>query len=145
MTNELISFQFSILNYHPMLLLFYVLTIEIPDVVKPSRFSSKYLLWSLSCASDLQTFSLANQHKRKTKLSIYFLLHIFCRVAIIFLFMLIREKWKSKLLMWFSLYSYEIEITSEVTGRAPTPELTIGVKQSGKWYNFLFILTFYNR
>ena len=46
--------------------------------------------------------------------------------------MLIREKWKSKLLMWFSLYSYEIEITSEVTGRAPTPELTIGVKQSGK-------------
>jgi len=26
---------------------------------------------------------------------------------------------------------YEIEITSEVTGRAPTPELTIGVKQSG--------------
>ena len=55
-----------------------------------------------------------------------------CRVAIIFLFMLIREKWKSKLLMWSSLYSYEIEITSEVTGRAPTPELTIGVKQSGK-------------
>jgi len=26
---------------------------------------------------------------------------------------------------------YDIEITSEVTGRAPTPELTIGVKQSG--------------
>ena len=101
MTNKLISFQFSILNYHPMLLLFYVLTIEIPDVVKPSRFSSKYLLWSLSCASDLLTFSLANQQKRKTKLSIYFLLHIFCRVAIIFLFMLIRKKWKSKLLMWF--------------------------------------------
>ena len=68
-----------------------------------------------------------------------------CRVAIIFLFMLIREKWKSKLLMWFSLYSYEIEITSEVTGRAPTPELTIGVKQSGKCYNFFFILTFHYR
>ena len=28
-------------------------------------------------------------------------------------------------------FSYDIEITSEVTGRAPTPELTIGVKQSG--------------
>ena len=101
MTNELISFQFSILNYHPMLLLLYVLTIEIPDVVKPSRLSSKYLLWSLSCASDLLTFSLANQQKRKTKLSLYFLLHTICSLAIIFLFMLIREKWKSKLLMWF--------------------------------------------
>ena len=33
------------------------------------------------------------------------------------------------------LFSYEIEITSEVTGRAPIPELTIGVKQSGKLKN----------
>jgi len=36
--------------------------------------------------------------------------------------------------MRFCSYSYDIEITSEVTGRAPTPELTIGVKQSGKDY-----------
>ena len=32
-----------------------------------------------------------------------------------------------------SVFSYDIEITSEVTGRAPTPELTIGVKQSGNF------------
>ena len=42
--------------------------------------------------------------------------------------------------------SYEIEITSEVTGRAPTPELTIGVKQSGKKqrnsHQLLMILNF---
>ena len=36
---------------------------------------------------------------------------------------------KLKTLLYFS---YEIEITSEVTGRAPTPQLSIGVKQSGK-------------
>ena len=34
-----------------------------------------------------------------------------------------------------SVFSYDIEITSEVTGRAPTPELTIGVKQSGNFYS----------
>ena len=43
----------------------------------------------------------------------------------------------------FSSYSYDIEITSEVTGRAPTPELTIGVKQSGKDYYIHRCSTFY--
>ena len=46
--------------------------------------------------------------------------------------MLVRENENQNYLCGFSLNSYEIEITSEVTGRAPTPELTIGVKQSGK-------------
>ena len=36
---------------------------------------------------------------------------------------------------FLSVFSYDIEITSEVTGRAPTPELTIGVKQSGNFYS----------
>ena len=30
------------------------------------------------------------------------------------------------------LYSYDIEITSEITGRAPVPELIVGVRQEGK-------------
>ena len=29
-------------------------------------------------------------------------------------------------------YSYDIEITSEITGRAPVPELIVGVRQEGK-------------
>ena len=62
--------------------------------------------------------------------------------------MLIRENKNSNLLMWFlTSSSYEIEITSEVTGRAPTPELTIGVKQSGKKQRNslqLLIIFYYN-
>jgi hypothetical protein len=30
-----------------------------------------------------------------------------------------------------SLFSYEVEITSEVTGHAPTPVLNVGVRQDG--------------
>jgi hypothetical protein len=29
------------------------------------------------------------------------------------------------------LFSYEVEITSEVTGHAPTPVLNVGVRQDG--------------
>ena len=29
-------------------------------------------------------------------------------------------------------FSYDIEITSEITGKAPVPELLVGVKQEGK-------------
>ena len=35
-------------------------------------------------------------------------------------------------LCWFLFcFSYDIEITDEIVGRAPIPELIVGVKQSG--------------
>ena len=46
-----------------------------------------------------------------------------------------------KMTQIFHVFSYDIEITSEVTGRAPTPELTIGVKQSGNFYFNILLLT----
>ena len=33
--------------------------------------------------------------------------------------------------IFFNFFSYDIEITDEIVGRAPIPELIVGVKQDG--------------
>ena len=41
------------------------------------------------------------------------------------------------------IFSYDIEITDEIVGRAPVPELIVGVKQDGNqsFHNFFVLLT----